>query len=70
MGKMQEILGLLRDIDAITEELKELQVLSPLQQYTTCNAASVCPHVPRTGWCQQEINLSAIEKIHSYYLDA
>ncbi|NXO10573.1 SPTN5 protein, partial [Oriolus oriolus] len=27
MGTMQEILGLLRDIDAITEELKELQVL-------------------------------------------
>ncbi|XP_051647894.1 spectrin beta chain, non-erythrocytic 5 isoform X2 [Manacus candei] len=27
LGTMQEILGLLRDIDAITEELKELQVL-------------------------------------------
>ncbi|NWY43671.1 SPTN5 protein, partial [Sylvia atricapilla] len=27
VGTMQEILGLLRDIDAITEELKELQVL-------------------------------------------
>uniref|UniRef100_A0A8C3QRB7 Calponin-homology (CH) domain-containing protein n=1 Tax=Cyanoderma ruficeps TaxID=181631 RepID=A0A8C3QRB7_9PASS len=27
MGAMQEILGLLRDIDAITEELKELQLL-------------------------------------------
>ncbi|NXK06704.1 SPTN5 protein, partial [Herpetotheres cachinnans] len=27
LGAMQEILGLLRDIDAITEELKELQVL-------------------------------------------
>ncbi|NXO67199.1 SPTN5 protein, partial [Phainopepla nitens] len=27
MGAMQEMLGLLRDIDAITEELKELQVL-------------------------------------------
>ncbi|XP_069714086.1 spectrin beta chain, non-erythrocytic 5 [Phaenicophaeus curvirostris] len=27
LGTMQEILGLLRDVDAITEELKELQVL-------------------------------------------
>ncbi|NXG68257.1 SPTN5 protein, partial [Baryphthengus martii] len=27
LSKMQEILGLLRDVDAITEELKELQVL-------------------------------------------
>lgn len=26
LGTMQEILGLLRDVDAITEELKELQV--------------------------------------------
>lgn len=40
---MQEMLGLLRDIDAITEELKELQVLSPPQQHTTCSAASVFP---------------------------
>lgn len=34
------------------------------------SAASVCPHVPGTGCCQQEINLSVIEKIHSFYLDA
>lgn len=46
LGIMQEILGLLRDVDAIAEELKELQVLSPLQQHTTCSAASVCSHVP------------------------
>lgn len=52
LGTMQEMLGLLRDIDAITEELKELQVLSPPQQHTTCSAASVCPHVPGTSWCQ------------------
>ncbi|XP_009944908.1 PREDICTED: spectrin beta chain, non-erythrocytic 5, partial [Leptosomus discolor] len=31
LGTMQEILGLLRDVDAITEELKELQVLVNLQ---------------------------------------
>lgn len=66
---MQEILGLLRDIDAITEELKELQVLSPLQQHTTCSAANVCPHVPGTGCYPQEISLSAIEKIDHFYLD-
>ncbi|XP_068017491.1 spectrin beta chain, non-erythrocytic 5 isoform X2 [Melanerpes formicivorus] len=33
LGTMQEILGLLRDIDAITEELKELQVLVNSQDY-------------------------------------
>lgn len=43
LGTMQEILVLLRDIDAITEELKELQVLSPLHQHTACTATSVCP---------------------------
>lgn len=70
LGTMQEILGLLRDIDAITEELKELQVLSPLHQHTTFSAANVCPHVPGTGWCQQDVCLSAIEKNHNFYLDA
>lgn len=42
LGTMQEILGLLRDIDAITEELKELQVLSPPSWHTACTATSVC----------------------------
>uniref|UniRef100_G1NFR0 Calponin-homology (CH) domain-containing protein n=1 Tax=Meleagris gallopavo TaxID=9103 RepID=G1NFR0_MELGA len=40
---MQEILALLRDIDAIMEELKELQVLSTLQQHTAHTVNNVCP---------------------------
>lgn len=40
---MQEILALLRDIDAIMEELKELQVLNPLQEHTAHTVNNVCP---------------------------
>lgn len=40
---MQEILALLRDIDAIMEELKELQVLSTLQQHTAHTVNNMCP---------------------------
>lgn len=48
LNTMQEILGLLRDIDAITEELKELQVLIPLQLHTTDTVTSVCPWKKKT----------------------
>lgn len=66
---MQEILGLLRDIDAITEELKELQVLSPLQQHTTCSAASVSPC--SRDWLVPTGDKSiSYRKKYSFYLDA
>uniref|UniRef100_A0A8V5FXN6 Uncharacterized protein n=1 Tax=Melopsittacus undulatus TaxID=13146 RepID=A0A8V5FXN6_MELUD len=40
-GKDQIMQNLLRDIDAITEELKELQVLTPPTWHTACTATTV-----------------------------